>query len=307
MTDADSNPVRRSRRTRRLAALGVLVNIALAGVKLVAGVVGNSYALIADAIESAADIVGSVVIWSGLSLGAKPADDDHPYGHGKAEALAALAVSGLVFAAGIAIAIEAVREIITPHHLPEPFTLVVLVVSVLVKEVMFRVTYRASQEAGSDAAAVDAWHHRADALTSLAAFIGISIALLGGKGWEPADDYAALVAAAVVLYNAWGLMRRPLGELMDAEPADVIDTARRIAEGVAGVRGIEKCRARTSGSRHYIEMHVQVDPAMLVSDAHAVGGRVRAAVRAGVKSVADVHIHIEPDGHHGGPASGEQA
>ena len=286
------------RRTERLAAWGVLLNIALAGIKLVAGIIGHSYALIADAIESAADIVGSVVIWGGLRFGAKPADDDHPYGHGKAEALAALAVAGLVFAAGIAIAVEAVREIITPHHLPERFTLVVLVVCVVVKETMFRITHRASVQEGSAAAEVDAWHHRADAFTSLAAFIGISIALWGGKGWEPADDYAALVAAAIVLYNAWSLMRKPLGELMDAEPADVIAAAKRVAEGVEGVRGIEKCRARTSGSRHYIDMHVEVEPDMTVSHAHAIGGRVRSAVRQSVKGVADVLIHIEPAGHH---------
>lgn len=285
----------------RVAALGLVVNLVLAGTKLIAGLVGNSYALIADAIESITDIVGSAVIWSGLRVGARPPDAGHPYGHGKAEALAALAVGLIVFMAGIAIGIESIREIRTPHHAPAPFTLIVLVLVVVVKEGMFRFTRRASKRHASDAVAVDAFHHRADAITSVAAFIGISLALLGPSWfggskdrWAAADDYAALLAAGVILYNALSLMRLPMRELMDREPTDVLARCVETAAAVPGVRRIEKARARTSGSRVFVDMHVQVDPDLSVARGHAIGGHVRASVRQQVPVVIDVLVHIEP-------------
>lgn len=286
---------------QRIAAIGLLVNIALAGIKLIAGLIGHSYALIADAVESITDILGSLVIWSGLRVGARPADADHPYGHGKAEALAALVVAAIVSVAGIGIAVESIHEIVTPHHSPAPFTLIVLVAVVIVKETMFRLTHRVSKEQNSDAVAVDAFHHRSDAITSAAAFVGISLALLGPRllggttdQWAPADDYAALLASGVILFNAWRLMRLPLHELMDKEPSDVIAQARVIAARVEGVRAIEKTRARTSGSKAYIDMHVQVDPGLSVAQGHVIGGKVRATIRQEQPTVADVLVHIEP-------------
>ncbi len=281
-------------RGQRTAVVGLLANVALAASKLIAGLVGNSYALVADAIESMTDILGSVVILGGLHIAAKPADANHPYGHGKAEALAAMAVAAMVFLAGVWIAVESVREILTPHHAPEPFTLLVLVGVVAVKETLFRFVRRVGRQTGSGAVEVDAWHHRSDAITSAAAFIGISIALIGGKGWEPADDWAALLAAGVILYNAWRLFQVPLHDLMDAESTHVRDPARTIALGVPGVKGVEKTRARKSGTRHWLEMHIEVDPDMTVRDSHAVGGRVRAEVRARMPTVADVLVHVEP-------------
>ena len=279
---------------QRWAALGVGVNVALTLGKFVAGVLGHSYALIADAIESMIDILGSLVIWSGLKYGSRPADEDHPYGHGKAEALAALAVACMLFAAALAIAIEAVREIITPHHAPAPFTLLVLVGVVLIKETMFRVVRGVARRAGSTAIEVDAWHHRADAITSAIAFVGISVALIGGPGWEPADDWAALAAAGIIFFNAVKLFRAPFNELLDAEATEIIGPARGVALEVPGVRGIEKVRARQSGTRFYLDLHVEVDPALPVVEGHAIGGRVRAAVRERLPRVADVLIHIEP-------------
>ncbi len=297
-------------RVQRIAVAGLLVNVALAGVKLVAGLIGNSYALVADAVESMTDIAGSVVIWSGLRIGARPADENHPWGHGKAESLAALVVAAMVIAAGIAIAVKSVHEIITPHHAPAPFTLGVLVAVIVIKEGLFRRVLAVARESHSGAVEVDAWHHRADAITSAAAFIGISIALFGerlfgggvGAGgtsrWASADDYAALLASAIILYNGWRLLRIPLHELMDAEGPGageaVIEPACAIARGIDGVRGIEKVRSRKSGSRSFLEMHVEVDPDMPVREAHAIGGRVRAAIRGELPHVADVLVHIEP-------------
>lgn len=298
-------------RTQRIAVVGLLVNIALAVSKLIAGLLGHSYALVADAIESMTDILGSVVIWSGLRIGARPADENHPWGHGKAESLAALVVSAMVIAAGIGIAVKSINEIITPHHAPAPFTLIVLIAVIIVKEVLFRRVLSIAHEEHSGAVEVDAWHHRSDAITSAAAFIGISVALFGERvfgteaatpgatsRWASADDYAALLAAGIICYNGWRLLRIPLHELMDADPpgaADsIIEPTKAIALSIEGVRGIEKTRARNSGSRTFLEMHVEVDPNMPVCEAHIVGGRVRAAIRKALPRVADVLIHIEP-------------
>lgn len=269
-------------------------NIALAATKLIAGLVGHSFALVADAVESMADILGSVVIWGGLRFSARPADETHPYGHGKAEALAALVVSMMIVLAAVGIAVEAVRQILTPHHRPEPYTLIVLVVVVATKELLFRFVRRVATDEASTAAHADAWHHRSDAITSLAAFIGISVALIGGPGFEPADDWAALFASGVILWNGVSLMRQPLHELLDAEPSEIVEEARRVAGGVAGVRLVEKTFARTSGSRHWIDMHVHVDPALSVADAHAISGRVKAAIREAIPTVENVLVHIEP-------------
>lgn len=285
----------------RIAFIGLLVNVCLAGAKLVAGILGNSYALIADAIESITDILGSLVIWSGIRVGARPADDNHPYGHGKAEALAALVVAAIVLFAGIGTAIAAVREIITPHHSPAPYTLAVLIAVIVLKESMFRWGRRVSRKTASDAVAVDAFHHRADAITSAAAFIGISLSLVGPRlfggtkdQWAPADDVAALFASFIIIYNAWLLARLPLRELMDQEPVETLTLARAIAQRIEGVCAIEKTRARTSGSRAYIDMHVQVAPHLSVAEGHTIAGKVRAAIRAELPTVADVLIHIEP-------------
>ncbi len=283
-----------TRGVRQLALVGLLVNLGLAILKLLAGIVGHSYALIADAIESIADILGSAVIWGGLHIGARPADENHPYGHGKAEALAALVVAVLVFAAGIGIGVKAVDQLISPHHPPAPWTLIVLVVVVVVKTTMFLIVRKAGRQAGSSAARVDAWHHWSDALTSIAAFVGILVSWVGGAGFERADPIAALFASLIIVFNAILLFRAPVRDLMDEEPADVVRRARALAETVSGIVLIEKVGARTSGNRHWVDMHVWVDPEMSVTAAHDISHRVKDAVRTGLPSVADVLVHIEP-------------
>lgn len=221
----------------------------------------------------------------------------------------------MVIAAGIGIGVKSIHEIVTSHHAPAPFTLIVLIVVIIVKEVLFRRVLSIAKEENSGAVTVDAWHHRADAITSAAAFIGISVALFGQRifdpaavatnatsRWASADDYAALLAAGIICYNGWLLLRIPLHDLMDADPtgADqwIVETARAIAFATDGVRGIEKVRARRSGSRSFLEMHVEVDPDMPVLEAHVVGGRVRSTIREKLPRVADVLIHIEPHRAH---------
>lgn len=270
------------------------MNTLLALGKLFTGVVGNSYALIADAVESLLDIAGSAVVWAGLKYGNRPPDAEHPYGHGRAESLAALAVAAMIFVAGIGIAVEAIREIITPHHGPAWYTLVVLVGVVAIKEGLFRLARRAARRSGSSAAAADAWHHRSDAITSAIAFIGISIALIGGPGYEQADDWAAVAASVVIIINAVFIARVPLRELLDTQPAQLVRLAAAAAAAVGGVRSVEKTRARKSGTAYWLDMHVRVDPAMSVRDAHALSHRVKDSVRSELPEVRDVLIHIEP-------------
>lgn len=275
---------------------GLCVNVLLASGKFGAGVAGHSTALIADGVESMVDIAGSVVILGGLHIASKPADEDHPYGHGKAEALAAMFVALMVFAAGGAVAVKAVLSLLNPGPPPHVYTLIVLVAVVFVKEGLFRLARGAARDLGSGAVLTDAWHHRADAITSLAAFVGISLTIWGGARVSWADSAAALVAAAIILINGVVLCRIPLHELMDAEPTQIVARARALAEAVAGVSDVEKVGARKSGRRYWVDMHVRVDPAMSVRDAHAVSHRVKDAIRAEMPGVADVLVHIEPAG-----------
>lgn len=277
------------------AQLGLLVNTGLALVKFVAGILGNSYALIADAVESTSDILSSAVVWGGLRIASREADDEFPFGYGKAEALAGAVVSLMLLAASAGISIEAIREIRTPHHAPAPFTLVVLVLVVLVKETLFRRVFRVGDEEGSTAVKADAWHHRSDAITSVAAFIGISVALWKGEGWESADDWAALVAALVIAINALLLLRPAVFDLMDRAPEpDIVERVRLAALAVPDVMAIEKLKVRRAGTGLYVDLHVQSDPNLSLHAAHIVSGKVKSAIRGSVGRVHGVLIHMEP-------------
>jgi len=279
----------------RLAQLGLLVNGVLALVKLVAGVLGNSYALIADAVESVADLFSSLIVWGGLRVAARSADDQYPFGYGKAESVSAMIVGLMLVGAAIGIAIEAVREVLSPDRAPAPFTLVVLVIVVLVKAVLFRIVNKGARDSGSPAVAADAWHHRADALSSAAAFIGISIELLGGPGWETADAWAALFASALIILNGVGIMRPAIQELMDHSPnEELLRAVDAAAHTVEGVLATEKLRARKSGTRFLLEMHVQAEPTLSLHDAHILSGKVKYAIRSAVPRVEGVLVHMEP-------------
>lgn len=289
--------MRPSRLTRSLRAtfIGLIANAVLTSAKLLAGIFGHSHALVADAVESLADIFSSLIVWRGLVVAAAPADEDHPYGHGKAEPLAAAVVATLLLLAAGWIIIQAVREIAQPHLAPAPFTLIVLLVSVLIKEALFRFVLREAISVESSAVKTDAWHHRSDAITSLAAAIGISVALIGGKGYQSADDVAAIVAAAIIAWNGWRLLRPALDELMDTAPApEVIERIRRIATTTKGVDRVEKCIVRKMGYYFYVDMHVEVDPQMSVQRAHEIAHDVKDKVREKFSRVRDVLVHVEP-------------
>ena len=275
--------------------IGAFINAILAAVKIVAGVAGNSGALIADGIESTTDVISSLVVWGGLRISLKPADEDHPYGHGKAEPLAAAAAALALLAAAVLIAVESVRQILTPHLTPRWFTLVVLAGVVIVKLLLSRFVTNIGEAVESTALKTDALHHYSDALTSLAAFIGISIALIGGQGYENADDWAALFACLVISYNGFTLLKDAVNELLDVAPSqEYEDKIRRVAKGVEGVFDIEKCRIRKSGLHRLIDIHVEVDGDIPVRQGHEIAHRVKDALLASEHGVADVLVHIEP-------------
>jgi cation diffusion facilitator family transporter len=279
----------------RVALFGMIVNLVFAAAKILGGLIGNAYVLIADGIESALDIAGSLIIWGGLKFAARPPDETHPYGHGKAEPIAAVIVALGVLAAAVGLAIESVREIRTPHHGPAPFTLGILIVVIVVKETLFRYVNRVGQDVESTAVQTDAWHHRSDALTSAAAFIGISAALIGGRGWQSADDWAALFACCVIAANGIRLLRPALYEIMDTAPrGEVVNRVRNAAAAVPGVVEIEKTFVRKMGLSFYVDLHVQVDAGITVRAGHDIAHEVKRAIQETDARIADVLVHIEP-------------
>ncbi len=279
----------------RAAQVGMLVNLVLAIIKLIAGIVGHAYALVADAVESTADIFSSLVVYGGLRIAAQPADEDHPYGHGRAEALAGALVALMLILAAVGIAIEAVREIRTPHHIPHAWTLGVLVGVILIKEVLARRVFRIGSETGSTAVKMDAQHHRSDVITSTAAFVGISVAVIGGPGWEQADDWAAIIASGVICYNGVKMLGPAVNDLMDRVPeAGVVDSIALAALSVSEVCAIEKLKVRKVGLQYAVDLHVQADPHMSLHEAHIVSGKVKGAIRVAMPAVDGVLIHMEP-------------
>ncbi|MGI8435400.1 MAG: cation diffusion facilitator family transporter [Chthoniobacterales bacterium] len=295
MQTTTNNPTSNLESGARVALLGMAINLLLALAKISAGVLGNAYVLIADGIESALDIGGSVVIWGGLRFAARPPDATHPYGHGKAEPVAAAVVAVGVIVSAILLAVQSVREIFLPHHAPAPFTLVVLVIVVIVKELLYRFVIRIGRNVESTAVQTDAWHHRFDALTSIAAFAGISIALLGGKRWESADNWAALFACALIATNGYRLLSPALHEILDTAPrGDMSEKIRHIASEVRGVREVEKCLVRKMGLQFYVDLHVRVDGTISVRAGHEIAHEVKNAIRRTDGRISDVLVHIEP-------------
>jgi cation diffusion facilitator family transporter len=274
---------------------GIAANVVLAMIKIVTGILGNSYALIADGIESTTDIVSSLVVWTGLKISSIPADEDHPYGHGKAEPLAAAVVATMLLLAAAWIAVTSSIELLQPHKSPAPFTLLVLIAVVVIKESLFRHVVREGVSLDSCAVKTDAWHHRSDAITSIAAGLGITVALIGGPAWSRADDVAAVFAAGIIAWNGWRLLRATMGELMDASPDPALaGRVRDLAGQVEKVARIEKCRIRKMGGQYFVDLHVEVASEMPVREAHGVAHAVKDRVCAEVPSVADVLVHIEP-------------
>ena len=282
---------------RHLALLGASVNAALAAIKILTGAFGHSYALIADGMESGLDVGSSLVIWGGLRYAAKSPDADHPYGHGKAEPISALIVSSVLTSAALVLAGLSVKQILLPHRAaPAWTTLIVLVIVITIKEALFRRVNAIGTKIASAAIRADAWHHRADAITSIAAFTGILIARVGGPACASADAWAALLACGIIGSNGYRLMLPAIGEIMDSAPDPEIERrVRAAAQAVDGVAAIEKCRVRKMGLEFYVDLHVGVDGLLTVAAGHQIAHDVKNAVRAAEDRVADVLVHVEPE------------
>ena len=279
----------------RVALFGMIVNLIFAAAKILGGLFGHAYVLIADGIESALDVAGSFVIWGGLKFAARPPDETHPYGHGKAEPIAAVVVAFGVLTAALGLAIQSMREILTPHHGPAPFTLAILIVVIVVKEILFRYVNRIGRHVESTAVQTDAWHHRSDALTSAAAFIGISVALIGGSHWQSADDWAALFACAVIAANGIRLLRPAFYEIMDTAPrGEIVDLIRKAAASVPGVVEVEKSYVRKMGLSFYVDLHIGVSGNISVREGHHIAHQVKSAIQQADARIADVLVHVEP-------------
>ena len=280
----------------RTTYFSIIGNTSLALIKGLAGFFGNSYALIADAIESTTDIFSSLLVLFGLKYAKRPADENHPYGHGKIEPLITFLVVAFLVTSATIIAYESIQNIQTPHKVPKPWTLIVLGCIILWKEISFRIVLKKSKETNSSSLKADAWHHRSDAITSIMAFIGISIALIFGKGYETADDWAALFASAFILYNSYLIFRPALGEIMDEHLYDdLLEEIREESIKVKGVLGTEKCFIRKAGMKYHVDLHAIVDGEISVKEGHDLAHNLKDYLRNEIPNLGHVLIHIEPD------------
>jgi cation diffusion facilitator family transporter len=283
------------RKGTRVAAIGVVASAFLATTKIAAGVIGNSFALVADGVESVLDIFSGLLVWGGLRVSAVPQSERFPYGLGKAEPLASLVVSTVLLLAAAGIALGAAQEIRSPQEVPQSFTLIVLVGVLIAKELMFRLLSARARDIGSQSLNSDAWHHRSDALTSLAAFVGITVALTAGEGFESADDWAALVACIVITFNGVRLFRASLREVLDVTaPKEVRDRIREITESVPGVDGVDLLRVRQSGLALWVDIHVEVEGEMPVRAGHHIAHLVKDALLHSDLRILDALVHVEP-------------
>ena len=274
----------------------IIGNTSLAIIKGLAGFFGNSYALIADAIESTTDIFASFLVLFGIKYSNKPADKNHPYGHGRAEPLITFLVVGFLITSATIIAYESIINIGTPHQLPKPWTLIVLGAIIIWKEYSFRVVMKRSIQTNSSSLRVDAWHHRSDAITSVAAFLGISIALILGNGYESADDWAALFASGFILYNSYQIFRPALGEIMDEHLYDdLIEQIRIVSLQVDGIIDTEKCFIRKAGMQYHVDLHAIVDSNITVKEGHDLAHKLKDTLREEIPELGHVLIHVEPN------------
>ncbi len=294
--DKKTNSLNNEKSAIRTIYFSIIGNTLLAIIKGIAGFFGNSYALIADAIESTTDIFSSLLVLFGLNYAKRPADKNHPYGHGRIEPLITFMVVAFLVTSATVIAYESIQNIQTPHKAPKSWTLFVLGGIILWKEISYRIVIKKSKETNSSSLKADAWHHRSDAITSVMAFVGISIAILFGKGYETADDWAALLASGLILYNSFLIFRPALGEIMDEHLYDdLIGEIRKEALKVSGILGTEKCFVRKTGMKYYVDLHAIVEGEISVKMGHDIAHQLKDHLIEKIPNIENVLIHIEPN------------
>lgn len=270
-------------------------NLLLAIIKWLAGFFGNSFALIADAIESTADIFSSVLVLLGIKYSKRPPDETHPYGHGRIEPLVTFMVVIFLVISATVIAYQSIINLRTPHEPPKAWTLIVLGIIIIWKETSYQIISRKGKELNSSTLKAEAWHHRADAITSVAAFIGISIALWLGDGYEYADDWAALLASVLILYNCYKIFRPALGEIMDENlHIDLVNDVRKKSLDVPGVLATDKCFVRKIGMDYLVDLQAVVSPDISVKEGHDIAHALKDYIMQHIPDVGNVFVHIEP-------------
>lgn len=279
----------------RTTYFSIASSLCLALIKWFAGFFGNSFALIADAIESTTDIFSSILVLLGIKYSKRPADETHPYGHGRIEPLVTFIVVIFLVISATVIAYKSIINLQTPHDPPEQWTLLVLMVIILWKEGSYQFVMRKSRLLNSSSLRADAWHHRSDAITSVAAFIGIAISVWLGEGYERADDWAALFAAGFIVYNCYRIFRPALGEIMDENLfEEIVELVKVRSLEVNGVLATEKCFVRKIGMDYLVDLHAVVDPQLTVKEGHDIAHALKDHLIEKIDGVGNVFIHIEP-------------
>ncbi len=285
----------RQHNIQNVTLFSLLSNIVLTIITWIAGVLGNSNAIIANAIESTNDIIASSVVFFGLKYSQKPANEDYPYGRGRIEPIITFIVVLIMILSAVFIVLGAIHNMNTPHALPKKWTLIFVTAFLVWKECCYRLVYKKSKQLNSSALLAEAWHHRSDALTSIATLAGISLALFLGAEYAYLDDVAAIVASIFIVYNAFKIFRPAWGEIMDKNSHEKFKLMiYEDAQLIPDIIQIEKCHVRKVGIYYYIDMHLEVDGKMPVRRGHAISHEFKDLLMDKHHEIGDVLIHIEP-------------
>ncbi|MCB0324801.1 MAG: cation transporter [Bdellovibrionales bacterium] len=277
------------------ALLGLTVNGLLGTAKLVGGIFGNSFALLADAVNSLGDVVTSLAILVALRVAQRPPDTNHPYGHMRAESIAACNVSLLVVLSALLVGWEAIVRLPVQHPIPPRWTLWIAAINVVVKESLYHYKMRVGRRTGSTALRAAAWDHRSDALSAFAVLVGLMTIRFGGERLLWADEIGSLVVVGIIVVSGFRLFRESASELMDVQAdGSLVESIRSCAEQVDNVMQIETLRVRKAGLEYLVDIHVQVLPTMSVAEGHAVGHSVKDRLLHAFPAIRDVLVHLEP-------------
>ncbi|MDH3974030.1 MAG: cation-efflux pump [Deltaproteobacteria bacterium] len=283
----------------KITWIGIFANLVLALVKLVAGIFGKSEALIADAAHSLSDLLSDFVVLASLKIARRPIDEDRPYGYGRVETVGTGVLGIILIVAGIGIfwdALITIREGI--DYLPTYIALAGAFLSILVKEILYRYTVRVGERTGSPSVIANAWHHRSDAFSSVATFVGIGAAMMG---WPIFDPLAAIIVTVLIVKAGWNISRDSFRDIIDtAVEKDVRNNIIRAALSVSGALSYHDLKTRKTGSEILVDIHIEVDSKMNVMDAHNIADGVRDSIIEHVRNVADVLVHIDPEGENDG-------
>ena len=280
---------------QRVALAGMIVSGTLAAIKITAGLMGHSTAVVADGLESTADVFASGIVLFGLTLAAKPADWNHPYGHGRVETLTGLFIGFLLAIAGVGISVNALRLLGRPSTAPAAFVIWPLIGSAVVKSVLSAVKFHFGRKMRSSALLADAWNDCVDIISAMAALLAVSLSILSPDRFRGADHWGAFGVGLIVISTGLRVTRDTAMQLMDTMPdQQSMANIRRVALTVPGVRGVEKCFARKTGLQYHVDLHLEVDPEITVRRSHEIATNVRIAIKETLHWVADVLVHVEP-------------